>query len=61
MCQVGINYCDKCEYSSIGKYDLKVHYQSNHDITGNVYKCIQCDYISKRKHKLANHIGSKYE
>ena len=62
-----LHYCDKCEYQSYGKYQLKRHIQSVHEGLKQpqqkrrlIAQCEMCDYKCADRSKLAMHMGGKH-
>ena len=51
-------YCGQCQFSAIRNVTMKFHIESVHE--GIVYKCEQCDVVTKWERDLKVHIKAKH-
>ena len=52
-------HCDKCEFKSVHKHNVKVHDHNLH--TGLPMSCEQCEYKTTRKDVMTKHIQARHE
>jgi hypothetical protein len=50
--------CDKCDYQTFKKYNLKQHMKNNHlSVESQLYQCETCKYQTKRPDELKQHMA----